>query len=454
MAWKILRMHDTEKCRKTFWIKLFILLVALFIITIPVCLYLFRNHIEARDISPSFENYTDDTIVDPICRIQDSYEDDFRKTSVNDPILGFDDKEIHTPYISEDHNGGISKDETTEAQLVQYKDNSHSLIAQEAIYALKQEKTRIEALETEKEIEEYANMPEYFNRTDDLYGGNIISAVRQPNIKVLRRMTNFASVTTSRLPRHLTPYLYAAFLLKHEAIEIMAKSKHFKTDDIVNDSTQATALHLIALHSTNRPKDAMVTMKLLIEKYKCNLINTPDAFGHSPIFASIKSGDLNIMKYMVEAGADIDFQRNEGFNNTPLHFAMEDCNEDIIDFLLKNGANISLYNNANRLPIHEAAVSGCISGLRLLLKHQSDQINIATRNYIPVEEFNSIDAKISLFNATPLHHAALYGNYEAVDLLLTNGADPRLLDVFGRSAKIYASAYSFQDIIDKLNEFN
>jgi hypothetical protein len=55
-------------------------------------------------------------------------------------------------------------------------------------------------------------------------------------------------------------------------------------------------------------------------------------------------GKTEIAKFLIENGADINFQNNEG--STALHTAAFFCRTEIVKELLKNGADTGIVNNA------------------------------------------------------------------------------------------------------------
>lgn len=53
---------------------------------------------------------------------------------------------------------------------------------------------------------------------------------------------------------------------------------------------------------------------------------------------------------------------------------------------------------------------------------------------------------------TALHHAAMWGREEAVELLLSRGADHRKADDFGRTPVFYAKERRYREIEQLLND--
>ena len=72
-------------------------------------------------------------------------------------------------------------------------------------------------------------------------------------------------------------------------------------------------------------------------------INEPDPFGgSSPLISASVFGKPAIARVLIDAGADLNFQNNEG--STPLITAAFFCRPDIVKMLLQAGADKSIKN--------------------------------------------------------------------------------------------------------------
>lgn len=79
-------------------------------------------------------------------------------------------------------------------------------------------------------------------------------------------------------------------------------------------------------------------------------INEKDFDGRAPIHraALIPQGEtLKILEYLIEKGVDINVRDSDG--NTPLFVAFASGNKDVVDLLIKSGADTQLRNNAGLL---------------------------------------------------------------------------------------------------------
>ena len=119
-------------------------------------------------------------------------------------------------------------------------------------------------------------------------------------------------------------------------------------------------------------------------------------------FAAIEN-QKDIVDLLLKAGADLEARDGE-FNMTPIGWANEKGHKEMVDYLVARGAATDLYS---------AVAFGLIDRVRELLKEDCSQIN-EPNHY-----------------GTPLHEASLWGHADLLRLLLEFGADPSLTNVHG-----------------------
>jgi ankyrin repeat protein len=155
----------------------------------------------------------------------------------------------------------------------------------------------------------------------------------------------------------------------------------------------------------------------------------------SPVAAAAAAGRLDIVERLVALGQDVD-------DNQPLRRAMEgdwdrkDAAAEIMEFLLKSGAQISKANDSCQLDGQDtsgcsdpllcyAAWRGYVKAVGVLVKHGAD-VNQGGRPNTSMEK------------RTPLMCAAIYtgeskDRNEMIRLILEGGADPARRDSEGRT---------------------
>lgn len=93
-------------------------------------------------------------------------------------------------------------------------------------------------------------------------------------------------------------------------------------------------------------------------------------FKQSPLEYTYKT--LAIAQALLELGADINL-KNPHSGATVAHSAAQyDLKGDVLEFLLKQGANMNQYNWNGHTPVHVAAVEGNIIALRIMAQHHTD----------------------------------------------------------------------------------
>ena len=129
----------------------------------------------------------------------------------------------------------------------------------------------------------------------------------------------------------------------------------------------------------------------------------PAAVLSAPIHDAAKSGDLSMIKRLLNRGVDIDL-RDAETGGTPLFYAVLTGHNDVVEYLLLKGANITVVTVKGSTILETAAVAGNVDAGRLLGKRIGD-INKADRD-----------------GSTPLDFAIFAGQRDYVAYLISEGA--------------------------------
>jgi ankyrin repeat protein len=164
-------------------------------------------------------------------------------------------------------------------------------------------------------------------------------------------------------------------------------------------------------------------------------INLRNDRGQTALHKASRRGDIDIIRIILNHGADVDTQDDGG--STPLHLVISSApfwdKEQAVGVLLEHGANINLRNHEGQTALHEAIRCSSIITMHLILKHSPD--------------VNALDNNSS----TPLHLAISDVHFwdveEAVGLLLERGANINLRNGQGQTALHKASLRCHTDII-------
>ena len=245
---------------------------------------------------------------------------------------------------------------------------------------------------------------------------------------------------------------------KEAAIHLAVKKNHLGiTEDLIEagadinlgDWEKYTPLHLTAKY--NFPAMA----QMLIEKGANLNLQSKDrgylGYGHyTPLAVACMSGHNEIAKILLDAGADPNIGSVDG--TMPLHCAAKKGNSELARALIIRGAKVNAQITTSKktalveaaskshrevamilldagadpnigslegdLPLHYAAINGKTEFVRALISSGAD-----------------VNAQTLWTKRTALMEAATYGRKDVINLLLENGADASLKDIYGYTAR-------------------
>ncbi|GMB07454.1 ankyrin repeat domain-containing protein [Thermolongibacillus altinsuensis] len=169
--------------------------------------------------------------------------------------------------------------------------------------------------------------------------------------------------------------------------------------------------------------------KALISKKN---VKEKDAQGNTPLHYASEKGLRELVRLLVENGADVNATNKEG--DTPLIVAAQSGQVEIVKFLHEHGADIHHANHEGETALLKATEGNHKTIVQYLLKMKAD-IN---------EKTNS--------GKTPLMIAAEYGYDSLVSLLLNHGADVHVKDQTGNTALSLAQYWKHEQIIKQLKQ--
>ncbi|XP_072548324.1 inversin [Salminus brasiliensis] len=209
--------------------------------------------------------------------------------------------------------------------------------------------------------------------------------------------------------------------------------KHMAPGEVdTQDRNKETALHWSAFY--NHPEH----VKLLI-KHDSN-IGIPDSEGKIPLHWAAHNKHPNAthtVRCILEAAPTeslLNWQDYEG--RTPLHFAVADGNEAVVEVLTSyDGCNVTAYDNLFRTPLHWAALLGHARIVHLLLERNKSGM-------IPSDSQG----------ATPLHYGAQSNYADTVAVFLKHPSVRDEPDLEGRTAFMWAAGKGSDDVIKTMLE--
>ncbi len=148
-----------------------------------------------------------------------------------------------------------------------------------------------------------------------------------------------------------------------------------------------------------------------------------DMMGNTPLMTASFYGHLEIVKYLIDEGADVNASRRYG-NITALNEASQNGHDEIVQLLIKHGAIDS--------SLIDASQSGDIDKVSRLIKQGSD-VNLQAYS-----------------DTTALIKASSNGHLEIVKLLIKSGSKVNTQDMYGQTALMLSSFDGHLDIVKYL----
>ena len=195
--------------------------------------------------------------------------------------------------------------------------------------------------------------------------------------------------------------------------------------------------------------------------------------GSEALFAAIENDDVEMVRLLVEAGADVNAA--EGFGgNTPLHEAVEKGDTEIVKILVAAGADVEAEGFMSRTPLSLAAEEGATEIIQILLgpgpdagtsaddedkeaasapPMGSEALFTAIENddvemvRLLVEAGADVNAAEGFGGNTPLHEAVEKGDAEIVKILVAAGADVEAEGFMSRTPLSLAAEESATEIM-------
>ena len=122
-----------------------------------------------------------------------------------------------------------------------------------------------------------------------------------------------------------------------------------------------TVLH----HAVSYPRQSIKLIKYLMAAGGGAREN--DIYGRTPLYMAVSYCNVNVVgTLVVDYGADVKEQYPDG--DTPLSSALCTCNDDVVQWLLENGAELNTANNAGETCLHRLAKYGSLKTIDIFRK--------------------------------------------------------------------------------------
>ncbi|KAJ6238995.1 molting protein mlt-4 [Anaeramoeba flamelloides] len=187
-------------------------------------------------------------------------------------------------------------------------------------------------------------------------------------------------------------------------------------------TTTFSGLNLLSLCSING-NEKILNLLLQNEQIKLlNLINKMDHSQKSPLIYACENKHINILNILIRHGADINQLGTNG--QSILHFASACSSDRCLKALLNLDTKIDLRDNSGHTALHCSCAAGSLKCIKLLIE-AGCKVNV--KDY---------------FGSTPLHEAACINNSKIFDYLVNVGKADILVKDLNGSTPVHVAAIS------------
>lgn len=162
-------------------------------------------------------------------------------------------------------------------------------------------------------------------------------------------------------------------------------------------------------------------------------VNTADNSGIVPFYTACLEGSIEIARLLFDLGVDKNVSTPED-QWAPLNAASRRGHAEIVKFLLENGAEIDFPNKYQKTPLNLATFGGHLEVIKILVERGADV------------------TKLDIWVWSLLNTAAECGHLEVVNMLLDDGADIESTNEDGMTPLHSACANGFTEIVKVLIE--
>jgi hypothetical protein len=211
------------------------------------------------------------------------------------------------------------------------------------------------------------------------------------------------------------------------------------------------------------PKNSKISEQNRLELLNFLIAHSPRGGGVPKAILNLEAGRLNNEKFdeiLIENGADVNSK--DGTGTTVLYRAVEAKNLNLVQLLLKNGAN-PVKRNRPGLAWKLASEAGrffkklrtpgdsAVGDTPLNLAARIEDHELAIAMVEAMLEAKDLNLNIRFGNA-PIHSAALLGNLDLIKLLAKKGAKLNLKNESGETAPEIAQKEGYSEIVEFLEE--
>ncbi|XP_043363209.1 serine/threonine-protein phosphatase 6 regulatory ankyrin repeat subunit B-like isoform X4 [Dermochelys coriacea] len=289
-------------------------------------------------------------------------------------------------------------------------------------------------------------------------------AVRENRLSIVERLLELGVNLSEQTKNGRNALHVAAAHSKEEIIRLLLAGK--ADPNVPGGPKEQLPLHYAAL----RPIGAVGVMQMLLKASHKDARLSQDQDGRSPLFLAVEAGKLGVCKELLSTHAEAQLgAREKRYGDTVLHASCRKRDVEVAKILVEYGAGVDCQNDEGQTPLHVAAWEGdeallkffhhCKANPNIADKLDRSPLHIAAeRGHINVvelltEKFHSNVLARTKAQETPLHIAACIHEGEKVaEMLLKSGADVNVEQENGETAMHVAARHGNLRMIKALIE--
>jgi ankyrin repeat protein len=161
------------------------------------------------------------------------------------------------------------------------------------------------------------------------------------------------TLATKTTSQNVSPLMLACYYKKPEVAEFLLK---YVNEISLFEASAVGKFDVVAHLTFTRPE----------------VINEYADDGFTPLGLACYFGQLEVARYLILKGADVNQPSNNGFHVFPIHSAAAGDYTDIARILIENGAQVNVRQQAGATPLHSAAQNGNLELLIMLLENGAE----------------------------------------------------------------------------------
>ncbi|XP_014057067.1 B-cell lymphoma 3 protein homolog isoform X1 [Salmo salar] len=161
-------------------------------------------------------------------------------------------------------------------------------------------------------------------------------------------------------------------VITHQA-QLVGALLHAGADPGALDRNGQTAVHLCCEHGQQACLSVVLSHPSIL-----TCLEVRNYEGLTPLHLAVQGGHKELVRMLLDAGADINAMQDIKSGHSPLIHAVENHNMGMVHFLIENDCNVNVQSYSGNTALHSACGRGQVDTARLLLKNRADS---SVKNY-------------------------------------------------------------------------